>query len=97
MSPVNDLKSALQKASGADAALDEAIAQHFGVPVADYTASISQCRALAEAVLPGQHLHLGYGASGIFPYASIGNGSSAYSADAPTVPLAILRAILAGK
>ncbi|WP_431855304.1 hypothetical protein [Azospirillum sp.] len=87
----------LKAATGADAALDQAIAEAFQAPPADYTESVERCRALVVSVLPGWHLHLGYGVSGILPYAELSNGDQRHVAEAPTVPLAVLRALVASR
>lgn len=89
------LAAALEAATGADGRLDGAIAASFGLPPAAYTASVDDCRMLVSSALPGWSLHLGFGASGIFPYATLGNGNKRCMADAATVPLAILRAAVA--
>ena len=91
------LARALMTAVGADSQLDESLAQVFNQPKAAFTASVEDCRALIAACLPDWHLHLGYGASGMFPYASLTRGSARIISDAPTVPLAILRSAVAAK
>lgn len=93
MANSKDLTIALRKANGADAAIDRAIAQLFAVASADYSSSIEQCRSLVAELLPGWRLHMGYGANGIFPYASLTKGDDVFTADAPTLPLAILRVL----
>jgi hypothetical protein len=87
------LAAQLKAATGPDTGLDAAIAEAFGVPAADYTESAEACRRLVALVLPGWHLHLGFGALGLFPYAVISQGDERAEAEAPTVPLAILRAV----
>lgn len=90
----NELAGRLEAATGADAALDRAVAGAFGRPDAPFTASVEECRALAAAVRPDLRLHLGYGASGVFPYASLAGDGLHVVSDAPTVPLAILRSLV---
>ena len=90
-----ELAAMLEAATGADGRLDGAVAAGFGVSPADYTASVDHCRDLVASVLPGWALHVGFGASGIFPYALLSNGDRRHMADAGTVPLAILRAAAA--
>ncbi|WP_009867275.1 hypothetical protein [Paramagnetospirillum magnetotacticum] len=91
------LERRLERAAGSDPELDRDLAAAFGVVLAPFTSSVSDCHSLAEAALPGIRLHLGYGASGVFPYASLrGQGLSIIS-DAATVPLAILRSLVAAK
>lgn len=89
--PWSDLGRRMMQASGSDAVLDRAIAEAFVQPEAGYTASVEACRTLVAAALPGWRLHLGYGASGTFPYASLSRDGCHIVSDAPTVPLAILR------
>ncbi len=95
MPELDGLKAKLQASSGSDKAIDAAIAARFAVPPADYTASVEACRTLVGSVLTGWRLHIGWGVSGLFPYATLGNGETRAAAEAPTVPLAILRALLA--
>ncbi|CAA7626108.1 hypothetical protein [Magnetospirillum sp. SS-4] len=87
----NDLGRRLTQASGSDAGLDAAVAKAFAQPEAGYTSSVEACRALVAAALPGWRLHLGYGVTGTFPYASLSRDGCHIVSDAPTVPLAILR------
>lgn len=91
----SDLACRLTAASGADSGLDAAVAQAYATPPAAYTASVSECRRLVEHVRPKARLHLGYGASGVFPYAAVVDGETRSQAEGPTVPLAILRALVA--
>lgn len=90
-----ELTKRLEAATGADAGLDREVALAFGRPEAPFTASVEACRALAAAALPGLRLHLGYGATGVFPYASLAGDGLHVVSDAPTVPLAILRSLVA--
>lgn len=85
----------LDAASGPDPAIDRAVEAAFGpgeVP-ADYSASVERCRALAARVLPGWRWHVGWGATGVFPYARLEHEGERASAEAPTVPIAVLRAL----
>jgi len=91
------LGAKLHGAGGADPRLDIAIAEAFGVPAGSYTESIEDCRRLVALALPGWHLHIGFAASGVFVYASLSKGEASASAESPTVPLAILRALVAMK
>lgn len=92
-----ELERKLELASGAEPELDRLLAEAFDVAAAAFTASVPDCRALAESVLPGLKLHLGYGASGLFPYASLTGEGLHVISEAPTVPLAILRSIVAAE
>ena len=94
---MTDLKDALDRASGADADLDARLADAFQVPAAKFTGSVEDCRALLAAALPDWRLHLGYGASGMFPYVVLSAHGRRCTAEAPTVPLAILRAAVLAK
>ena len=92
------LLARLQEASGADQALDRLIADTFapGEEKGDWTGSVDNAVALLHRVLPGWHWHVGWGARGVFPYAVVSGGAQHehFEADAPTVPLALLRAML---
>jgi len=49
---------------------------------------------LLHAILPNWHWHLGRGANGVMPYASLSNGKMTVSADGTTVPQVLLAAII---
>lgn len=85
------LAKQLAAATGGDHALDAAIAATFAQPPAEYSISVEKCRALIAAALPGWKLHVGYNASGLFPYAALTRDDVHLEAEAPTLPLAILR------
>jgi hypothetical protein len=87
------LADKLNAATGPDAALDAIIADVFGVNFGRYTESIEHCRQLVAKVLPGWRLHVGFDGSGVSSYASVSNGENRVEATAPTLPLAILRAL----
>lgn len=89
-----DLRALLTAATGADSALDKALAEKFGVVQTDYSASIDHCISLLRQVLPGWTWHLGWNAAGLFPYAMLHRDHDHASSDAPTMPLALLRAIV---
>lgn len=77
----------LNAATGPDAALDTMIAEVFHAPPAGYTESVEDCRRLVGSALPGWELHLGFGVSGLFPYALIGKGNHrAVEAPRPRYP-----------
>jgi hypothetical protein len=85
----------LKRAPGCDGAIDQAIARDLaallpGTPAPAYTASVDRCLELLHQVLPGWHWHLGYGASGVLPYAFVAGCGRRFEAAAPTVPLALL-------
>ena len=89
----------LRAATGRDKALDRAIARGLEAgghrtPAPDYTASVDACLALLHRVLPGWHWHVGYGPRGILPYAVVDKGERRHEATAPTVPLALLTALV---
>ena len=94
MSELKILASLLARASGADEAIDHALAAAFATDPAPYSSSVDDCRRLAGRALPGWRLHVGYGAGGLFPYAALVLDESRAMAEAPTVPLAILRALV---
>lgn len=86
-------------ATGSDRALDRELARLLaGLPPADaapdYTASVDRCVDLVHQALPGWSWHVGWDASGVLPYATLHQGEQRVEARAPTVPLAILRALL---
>jgi hypothetical protein len=63
---------------------------------------VDSCIALFRRVLPGWHWHIGHGPRGILPYAAVSKaadepGGIRLEAIAPTVPLALLRALLKAK
>jgi hypothetical protein len=93
MPGLDDLSHALAAATGADPAIDRTIEAVLGGPAAAYTASVEDCRRLVAARLPDARLHVGYSVSGVFPYAAVTRGAQRSTAEAPTVPLAILRAL----
>lgn len=82
----------LEGATGSDARLEAELAEAFGPAAALSTGSVDKARALVAAALPGWILHLGYGVTGVFPYAALSKDGTRIVCDAPTVPLAILRA-----
>ena len=93
----NGLSLRLRGASGTDFALDEALAAAFGQMIAPFTSSVEAARGLVAAALPGWRLHLGFGATGLFPYASLAHDGTMIISDAPTVPLAILKSAVSAK
>lgn len=84
----------LNVAQGGNADLDRLIADFFAQPCLDYSESTDQSRALVRQVLPDWHLHLGFGVSGVLPYAALSLGDRHCEAEAGTVPLAILRSLM---
>lgn len=86
-----ELAERLSGATGGDAGLDAAIAAAYGLAPARFTESVEAARGLVAAVLPGWKLHVGFGVSGVFPYAALTRDDAHVEAEAPTVPLAILR------
>ena len=95
---VDDLRRRVEAATGADRELDQALAHALGgpKPAPDYSASVDRCLDLVHACLPGWAWHVGWNASGVLPYATLHGGPHLVAAAAPTVPLALLRALLAG-
>ena len=97
-----DLLARVRAATGSDRDLDAAIADRLdqggrGADVPPYTSSVDACLDLVDRVLPGWHWHVGYGPQGVVPYAALANGPARHEASAPTVPLALLSALLAAK
>lgn len=91
----------IEAASGADKRLDQAVTVAFNsgnAPEAlDYTASVEHCLDLVRRVLPDWAWHVGFGANGVFPYATLHDDTHATEASAPTVPLALLAALTKAK
>jgi hypothetical protein len=85
-------------ATGSDRELDRELARLLigdaSMPPPDYTASVERCIDLVHLVLPGWAWHVGWNASGVLPYATLHQGQQRVEASAPTVPLALLRALL---
>ena len=94
---LGSLLTALEAATGSDPALDRSVARALdagGEAGGEYTASVDHCLGLLATTLPGWTWHVGYGAGGLFPYAALTNGQVRVIAEAPTVPLALLVAIV---
>ena len=94
-----ELLKRIEGATGADRALDRRIAEVLDRPkpteqALDYTASVDHCIALIGRVLPHWAWHVGYGPRGILPYATLHDEEERFEAVAPTVPLALLAALL---
>ena len=89
----------IDAATGSDRELDAELARVFGgrEPVPDYSASVDRCIDLVHAAMPGWAWHVGWNASGVLPYASLHLGDRLAEAAAPTVPLALLKALLRAK
>lgn len=88
------LAEALETASGADKQIDATIADLFGLDPAEFTSSAEVSRRLGAQLLPRWELRVGYDVCGIFPTATVSLGDRRHSAVAPTVPLAVLRALI---
>lgn len=59
-----------------------------------FSTSVTAAIELTGKLLPGWRWHVGYGVKGIFPYACVTSPKGTrYEADAPTVPLALLKAL----
>lgn len=84
----------LDGANGPDAGIDEEIARMFQAEPADYLSSAVAARKLADDIWPEARLTVGYDVSGIFPSATVTCDERCSSSVAPTVSLAILRALM---
>ena len=90
----------IDTASGSDPDLDSAVQDVLGDLPPDqmehprYTSSVDACIVLIEKHMPGGHWHVGFGPRGIEPYASLTVGTERWESHAPTVPLALLSALL---
>jgi hypothetical protein len=101
---LRDLLERLTAAEGHDVRLDRAIAETLDprpaateAPEPDYTASVDRCLDLLHRVLPGWHWHVGFGATGLLPYGFVSGAGGRFEPTAPTVPLALLVAIVQGR
>lgn len=95
---LRELGAKLRAATGSDRELDGAVAKFLEPDLAtappDYTASVDRCVELIRRVLPGWSWHVGWDAAGVLPYASLRRPGRLVGASAPTVPLALLRAVV---
>jgi hypothetical protein len=94
---IEKLLRRVEAATGRDRDIDRDVARLVARITAqdeapEYTASVDQCIALIDHALPGWHWHVGYGADGVFPYASLRHGRVNFETRASTVPLALLTA-----
>jgi hypothetical protein len=94
MQDLSPLAKALAAATGPDTGLDALIAASLDQKMADYSGSVDRSGRLVATLLADWHLHVGFGGSGVFPYATLSRGEERAEAEAPTVPLAILRATI---
>jgi len=97
LASLRSLQDRVETATGADRDLDADIEKILRGPsdaAPDYTASVDSCLELLHAVLPHWHWHLGRGATGVLPYASLSKGKMTVSAEGTTVPLVLLTAII---
>ncbi|NQU56882.1 MAG: hypothetical protein HQ513_06575 [Rhodospirillales bacterium] len=97
LSSLQFLKDRIESAKGADRELDADIEKILRGPsddAPDYTASVDRCLDLLHAILPKWHWHLGRGANGVMPYASLSNGKTTVSANGTTLPQVVLAAII---
>lgn len=104
--PANELaalRDRIAAATGSDAALDREIARLLDPgepgdnPGGGYSGSVDACVALIGRAAPDWHWHVGHGPSGVLPYAALtrdGPEETRMEAVAPTVPLALLRALV---
>jgi hypothetical protein len=98
MSELEALSARVAAATGSDRELDRELARLLtgAAPATapDYTASVDRCVDLVHVALPGWSWHVGWDATGVLPYATLHLGGRRFEARAPTVPLALLRALL---
>lgn len=88
------LADALEVVSGSDKQIDASIAELFEIEPAEFTSSAAESRRLSAQLLPHWQLRVGYDVCGIFPSATVSLGDRRHSSVAPTVPLAVLRALI---
>lgn len=94
MNDLPKLVALLEAAPGGSVDLDDLVARVYGVPAGPYSESVDRCLGLVKSVLPHWRLHIGYGVSGVLPYASLTQADRHYEAEGPTVPVAILRVVV---
>lgn len=88
----------LAAVTGSDRDLDRDLAELAGGSAdeaPDYTSSVDRSVDLLHAMLPGWSWHVGWDAQGIMPYATVHLRERIFEARAPTVPIALLRALTA--
>lgn len=96
---MDELEALLRAATGSDRAVDAELARRLdparaaGGDPPGYTGSVDRAVELVQVALPGWSWHVGWNASGVLPYATLHRGGRLVEASAPTVPLALLRAL----
>lgn len=103
-SALDHLEETLKEATGPSKQIDRVVSALFHeAPKTEtlvaYTASVDDCIALINKLLPEWHWHVGHGPKGILPYASMslhdrGSHEVHVESKAPTVPLALLGALV---
>jgi hypothetical protein len=95
MADLGTLAELLEKLQGGSPEADKALSQALNCAEGPITESVEEASRLVHSTLPDWHVHVGYDASGILPYASLTLGAAHYEAIAPTVPLALVRVLVA--
>lgn len=90
---IGRVRESIWQARGASGTTDQMVAKALRVDLRDYSSSIEAARGLADRLFPNAVLHVGFDALGILPVATLTGAGPAIAETAPTVPLAILRAI----
>lgn len=93
-SALDSLGEKIDAATGSDQEIDRQIARVFQIAPADFSADVMAARQLVEHLLPEVTLKVGYDVCGVLPSATVHAVSGRWTAVAPTVPLAILRAMM---
>ncbi len=88
------LEDRVGKAKGGDVQLDHDLCLAMGVANQPVTQSVEAARALVQEGAPGWHLHVGFDATGLFPYAALTKADTHVEASATSVPLALLGALV---
>ncbi len=91
---IDTMTGHLDDADGPDPAIDEMIARIFQAESAAYLSSAVAARKLVSDTWPEANLKVGYDVSGVFPTATVTCDKRRGYAVAPTVSLAILRALM---
>jgi len=95
-----ELVQMITSATGPDDKLDASINAAIGpMPTGEsiepaFTRSVDACIELIEYHFPHGHWHVGFDPRGIEPYAGLSYGNKRLESQAPTVPLALLSALI---
>lgn len=89
-----ELEDRVGKAKGGDTQLDHDLCAAFDVADQPVTEVAEAARALVLQAAQGWRLHVGFDATGLFPYAALSKDDAHVEAIAPSLPLALLGALV---